>query len=130
MPRMVSPRRGGWNSPTEKTACGSAGTPIKPEHAPHPKGGKQLFDDGSHRGGVDGVVGARRCDLPDLLGQWAGLRVDGVGGTELGGQRPPALVQVDRDDRRGLAHHGGHHCGQPHRACAGDDHRRSGLDVE
>ena len=83
------PEQGRLEQPDRKDGLRVGRHADQPEHAPHPKGGKQLFHDGSHRGGVDGVVRARRCDLPDLLGQRAGLRVDGVGGAELGGQRPP-----------------------------------------
>ncbi len=53
-----------------------------------------------------------------------------MSGAEIDGQLPPALVQVDRDDGRGFAHHGRQHRGQADRPRAGDYHRRSGLDVK
>ena len=92
MPRMVEPEQRRLEQSDRKDGLRIGRHADQPEHAPHPQGGKQLFHDGSHRGGVDRVIGARRRDLPDLFGQRAGLRVDHVGGAEFGGQRPPALV--------------------------------------
>ena len=62
------PEQGRLEQPDRKHGLRVGRHTDQPEHASHPKGGKQLFDDRCHRGGVDGVIGSGGGDFPDLVG--------------------------------------------------------------